>query len=397
MTDDFLKRNATRRSVLAGTAAGLAVSAAAAVAVAKPSPAAAATFPTPDWLNVLNFGADPTGAKDSTTAIQNAINALPSGGGVVYVPAGTYTISAALVPVSGLWLLGDGYPCTSIVSTTSSIINAGGSTRTDVVEISHLTLQFGLAPVATGFDVISGANVTRWYIHDSQLFQYSSANSIWGAAAALYMVECRFERNRESVSGNPRAVPPWNLVSDTMSPVINQNVWRDIVCFNNDSDPAFHWYLVANTGKGGHRNNSWHNIVFEHPIGGMIRIESGTGTVIDQLSCWDTDPTAIAHSLIYIIANATSGVAPMQTVIQNCSRLSTMTLGSGIADIELDVSCMQTLIQNCGVEGATPPPPLVINLADATNVSLVSLPLNTTLINPSPTIYVLTPYTGSIN
>lgn len=45
-------------------------------------------------VNVRNHGARGNGTGDDTTAFQNAINALPSGGGTVYVPAGTYRIDA---------------------------------------------------------------------------------------------------------------------------------------------------------------------------------------------------------------------------------------------------------------------------------------------------------------
>jgi hypothetical protein len=77
--------------------------------------------PFPDELDVVrDYGADPTGAKDSTAAFQNAINAL-AGGGVqigsldsdppyrvyngirLHVPAGTYSIRETLrVPDSGV-------------------------------------------------------------------------------------------------------------------------------------------------------------------------------------------------------------------------------------------------------------------------------------------------------
>ena len=43
-------------------------------------------------LNVRNWGAYGDGVHDDTTAFQYAIDALPSGGGTVYVPAGTYVI-----------------------------------------------------------------------------------------------------------------------------------------------------------------------------------------------------------------------------------------------------------------------------------------------------------------
>jgi polygalacturonase len=45
-------------------------------------------------LNVRNFGAMGNGSTDDTTAIQTAINRLPSTGGTIVVPAGTYMINA---------------------------------------------------------------------------------------------------------------------------------------------------------------------------------------------------------------------------------------------------------------------------------------------------------------
>jgi hypothetical protein len=52
--------------------------------------------PSQPVFNVVNFGADSTGANDSTTAIQKAINAA-SFGGIVYFPLGTFKISSTLV------------------------------------------------------------------------------------------------------------------------------------------------------------------------------------------------------------------------------------------------------------------------------------------------------------
>ncbi|WP_158628785.1 right-handed parallel beta-helix repeat-containing protein [Dyella choica] len=45
-------------------------------------------------VNVRNFGAMGNGSTDDTAAIQAAVNALPSTGGTVEVPAGTYMINA---------------------------------------------------------------------------------------------------------------------------------------------------------------------------------------------------------------------------------------------------------------------------------------------------------------
>lgn len=64
------------------------------------------------WYNIIGYGADPTGASDSTDAIQSAISdCSSSGGGIVYMPTGTYkvdsTISADLANAA-VYVVGEG-------------------------------------------------------------------------------------------------------------------------------------------------------------------------------------------------------------------------------------------------------------------------------------------------
>jgi len=66
-----------------------------------------------DWINVTVFGADPSGAADSTAVIQAAITAAKTSGAGVYFPAGTYKISASLNVGGGspgaVTICGDGW------------------------------------------------------------------------------------------------------------------------------------------------------------------------------------------------------------------------------------------------------------------------------------------------
>ena len=114
------RRAATRRSLLAG---GAVVAASVGIATASPADAATTATATPDWINVASsaYGADPTGASDSTSAFKSAIAAAASaGGGVVYIPTGTYKISSTLtcttVPV---YFVGDG-AWASVISFTGT-------------------------------------------------------------------------------------------------------------------------------------------------------------------------------------------------------------------------------------------------------------------------------------
>ena len=69
--------------------------------VAPPAPQPAGS------ISVLSFGADPTGQTDSTTAIQNAINAGSAEGKVVYIPPGNFLVTAHLI-VNNVTLTGAG-------------------------------------------------------------------------------------------------------------------------------------------------------------------------------------------------------------------------------------------------------------------------------------------------
>ena len=59
-----------------------------------------------DTVNVFDFGAVGDGVTDDTAAIQAAIDALPSTGGVVFFNPGTYLISSTLTASTGVLLNG---------------------------------------------------------------------------------------------------------------------------------------------------------------------------------------------------------------------------------------------------------------------------------------------------
>ena len=107
-------------------------------------------------LNVVDFGADTTGTFDSSTAIQNAINALPALGGIVFFPSipggANYKLGTGLTignggPVapstrSGVWLMGQG------VSSPSYNLNSNFTppvTITITASVAAVTIRGPLA------------------------------------------------------------------------------------------------------------------------------------------------------------------------------------------------------------------------------------------------------------
>lgn len=78
-----------------------------------------------DVVNVKDFGAVGDGVTDDTDAIQAAINLLSDkGGGVVYLPAGTYIQSQTLVLKARVKLLGDGKELTTIEKARGANVDA---------------------------------------------------------------------------------------------------------------------------------------------------------------------------------------------------------------------------------------------------------------------------------
>src|SRR6201996_3273649 len=116
--------SSSRRSVLKSAAGIGGIATAATIASVG---TAAATTSGVDWLNVKDYGAKGDATSDDFGAINSALTAAETaGGGVVYFPAGTYLISSALAPTSGVRLAGDHSSVSQITSTASSVFDLGG-------------------------------------------------------------------------------------------------------------------------------------------------------------------------------------------------------------------------------------------------------------------------------
>jgi hypothetical protein len=91
---------------------------------------------------VLDYGADPTGVADSTTAFTEAIAALPSTGGRVYAPAGIYKISSTLAFTPPQCLRGDGSGVTKLkYYGTGPCIQAGQSGAVSALDRPYVSFE----------------------------------------------------------------------------------------------------------------------------------------------------------------------------------------------------------------------------------------------------------------
>lgn len=98
---------------------------------AQPQSVQASAAPAHRTVNVVEAGADPTGAADSTAAINQAIRRVhEAGGGTVHLPAGAYRVSVPFIELlGGVHLQGAGRESTIIFADTG----AGAEQKTAII------------------------------------------------------------------------------------------------------------------------------------------------------------------------------------------------------------------------------------------------------------------------
>ncbi len=132
-------------------------------ALAPPGLAATCALPNLPVYNVKDFGAKGNGAADDTTAIRNALAAAEAaGGGIIYLPAGTYDVCPQASDLTSSTYYtsphyGGNLPIFAI--TTSNIVFIG-----DGAESTHLEgYSLGMKnPVTNWYSATPGGAVVRF-------------------------------------------------------------------------------------------------------------------------------------------------------------------------------------------------------------------------------------------
>ena len=136
------------------------------------------------WLNVRGpaFGATGNGSTDDTAAIQAALTAA-TGGGVVYLPNGTYKITSTLTIPAAVTLLGESRGNTFLVAGTASMTMVS-SINASLTNVSNQVVQIS-------FD---GNNLTGVVAVAATLAQnlYVSQCSFYGCRYNVYFDRCQF-------------------------------------------------------------------------------------------------------------------------------------------------------------------------------------------------------------
>lgn len=325
---------------------------------------------TPAWFNVSEFGARGDGVTDDATAISNAITAaINVGGGVVYLPSGTYLVGSTLNMATRVNLLGDGKGASVIEATGNGIITFNANAFW--WSIQGLTLK-----VNSGGHVIAGShNLSAFNLTNCSLQQLDPDFSIWnqttGQIVEAYVTFCDLY-----VDGDPRTVPAvyWSDPAGGF----NANVIKQCVCTNNADDTQYFFEihgLNANTDYT--YTNTFRDLVFETCSGGGIKATSQFQLVIENCWMWD-DPVGGIKNPPFYIGKEASGNGSRGCTIRNSGRLGNH-LAAGVADVYLEASCQQTTIDTFRAT----PDAAIINLNGCAYTQFVNKSPGTILQNTS--------------
>jgi len=227
-------------------------------------------------VNVLDFGADNTGATDCVASINNAITfAFNNGGGTVYFPSGTYSIASysgiygtegnyyTVVPKTGVSILGDGPDTIFKMSTLlrtgvpSGQIRGIGFLYDNLNEISNVrysnfTVDWNgqnmpNIPTTTNVNRLgTSAGASNWHIDNVTFLNPSGHHNIWLSSptpSTLYLnsysgnsiTNCNFRNAGRAVAGNTLVSDHSSIYCGVHNTIISNNTFW---CDNNNDTVA---------------------------------------------------------------------------------------------------------------------------------------------------------------
>jgi hypothetical protein len=298
------------------------------------------------------YGADPTGAADSTSAIQAAINA---GAGNVYFPAGTYKISSNLtMPNANTSLVGAGGQATVIQPTASFSGSQIILITADFCSIRDLTIAYantttGSNPSADGIRMTgcrSGTifNVYCNYINGWAFHSTATASvaNYWWQFINAHSFQCT---DGIRIAGN--ASSGYNMAHSLTNCIMDQVTGgdayqiadaHDVLIVNAEGSP------LSGTGATVHITGASKAIyVVNGDLGPAPGPASGATVLIDASGGNSPQQVSLINTIVEGGATGITISAGSQLMFRNCDVLRSGTHGfaiSGAADSVLISGCL---------------------------------------------------------
>lgn len=288
-------------------------------------------------FSVLDYGADPTGATDSTAAFNAALTAaVAAGGGSVYAPRGTYLINGRVdINGSNLRIYGDGEATVlrkTPAATHLSLLFLTDGVRENI-EIDHLkfTSNIVYAPEYSWAFIdgaLGGGDFDNIYIHDNYFTapDENRAMIIFASGPTAWLDRLRIVNN------------VFDNTTGAAIAILNQNADKtirnfDIKIIGNTfntckyfcitiSGPTASVIISENSFSGTYGNNGY-GIELVAGVRGCIisnNVFSG-GFDNDLLSLSGSGPTYDAHSNVLVKDNVTTQTITAGWSLQSASNL----------------------------------------------------------------------------
>lgn len=213
---------------------------------------ALADSPTPDWINVKDFGAvGGDGTTDDTAAVLAAFAAAPTRG-TIYFPHGRYTVTAPLPLASYQTIRGDGYGSMIAISHSGAgFHNPVPTNRVEDVRISSLAINTanGNRPYAAiTLTNVSYAHVERTFIHAYAGKGFRFGIKAWGDSPSGGAWSSTFIDNSIYVYAGTNG--PAYAIYASGGPALGYgpNSWRIFGNYLNVQDSSPFGYGVTNNG-----------------------------------------------------------------------------------------------------------------------------------------------------
>ena len=203
-------------------------------------------------VNVLDYGADPTGSTDSQPAIQAAIDSLSTtssasatGGGTVYIPAGKFKINSTLKIGYGITLLGNGaggYPFIGVNSQMSQIYVDFGANVNQWAIDSATYMTAGGAAVAYNAWVDAGIDTAYNSLHNIAIKglvirdanEGLQTNIPWGAIRLVGCPNATIENI--SIIGFGIGVQLNTSFGTSISKITSMTNYYGLLCYNSNNN-----------------------------------------------------------------------------------------------------------------------------------------------------------------
>lgn len=280
-------------------------------------------------VNVLDFGADSTGASDSAAAIQAAIDSLPTQGGSVYFPNGTYRIDSGITLKTRVTLMGNDRNNTVIKAYTAGITMLGLSGSAYNMRIRYLTID-GNDLAAKGIAILGATNGSNAHhvLEDVEVAGCTTnnihlKNIIYGRLVNVY-----------SAQGATTAPPVSVLLEDMYNTDYEQCV------FYNGTTSTVH--LLRGSENYFHKTTVYNDSAY--PTTQLVLIDSGTANKFFACTFEPQGSNNVVNTIS--IQDTETGSCADHSIMQ-CRFLGLA--GTKTHDIEIGVSggVYKTLIRDC--------------------------------------------------